>query len=326
MARCLSPFFNDLLGENAMNSRIGAPRWLLLALASALAAAPIGCSQFDLRQAIPWGAGENGELEKPMKVVAIWTDAVRYEGEQVPTRGFGGRLWFYASEDGKPIKVKGSLVVYAFDDTLGDPSKVVPDRKYAFTPEQFARHYSKSTIGHSYSIWLPWDAAGGEQGKMTLVVRFQPQEGGTVVVSEPIEHVLPGRLPLDTPQFARRVGAADDEVRQAGLDVPLMPGERLAALQESARSRMSVATIAVPTSPGAATPTAVTRRRREAIALPAEEDFRANQTREEPLERLPAPRVRPRPDRFGPTRSRALGGPIPRLDRDHEPSEPLRAE
>src|SRR5688572_20744600 len=89
-----------------------------------------GCSYFDLRKNIPWMPGEDGELERPMKIVAAWTDTIMSHSEERPVRGFGGRLMFYAREDSKPVKVKGSLVVYAFDETGRDPRNVKPDRKF----------------------------------------------------------------------------------------------------------------------------------------------------------------------------------------------------
>ena len=76
-----------------------------------------GCAQFDMRKAIPWTKGGDGELEQPMKVVCVWTDTIMSHASEVPRRGFGGRLMFYADEEGKPVKVTGSLTVYAFDET-----------------------------------------------------------------------------------------------------------------------------------------------------------------------------------------------------------------
>ena len=57
---------------------------------------------------------------------------------------------------------RGTLVVYAFDETNRDANNARPDRKYVFTPEQLPLHYSKSKVGHSYSVWLPWDEVGGD--------------------------------------------------------------------------------------------------------------------------------------------------------------------
>ena len=83
-------------------------------------------------------------------------------------------------------------MVYAFDETDRDPSNNRPDRKYVFTPQQLPAHYSKSKIGHSYSVWLPWDEVGGPQKELTLIIRFQPKEG-TVAISDPCRQLLPGR-------------------------------------------------------------------------------------------------------------------------------------
>lgn len=172
--------------------------WLSVVLFISFTAS--GCSHFDLKKNIPWGAGEDGESASPMKVVAVWTDTILNQAGQPSLRGYGGRLMFYASEGGKPIKVRGALVVYAFDETGRDTEHVKPDRKYVFTAEQFAKHYSKSALGHSYSVWLPWDEAGGPRREISLLVRFTP-ENAPVVIGEPSRHNLPGYAEEDATQY-----------------------------------------------------------------------------------------------------------------------------
>lgn len=163
----------------------------------------VGCStlDFDLRKRIPWGEGAEGRLDPPLKIVAMWTDTVMSRGGAGATRGFGGRLMFYGEEGTKPIRVKGSLVVYAFDETGRDPENTRPDRKYVFTGEQFEAHYSKSALGHSYSVWIPWDPAGGPLREISLLVRFTPEKG-PVVVGEASRQVLPGYSTNDPAQYA----------------------------------------------------------------------------------------------------------------------------
>ncbi len=159
-----------------------------------------GCSQFDMKKNIPWGAGENAEFAPPLKVAAIWTDTVLNQANASSLRGFGGRLMFYAAEGGKPIKVQGALVVYAFDETGRDTEHVKPDRKFVFTAEQFEKHYSKSPLGHSYSVWLPWDEAGGPRREISLLVRFTPLNGA-VVVGDASKQNLPGYSESDVTQY-----------------------------------------------------------------------------------------------------------------------------
>ena len=108
-----------------------------------------------------------------------------------PTRGFGGRLYFY-NEKSHAIPVEGQLVVYAYDDAEAKHANSDPERKYAFTPEQFERHYSKSDLGPSYSIWIPWDAVGGEQKSISLVPVFTASNG-QLVMGQQAMNVLPGK-------------------------------------------------------------------------------------------------------------------------------------
>lgn len=172
----------------------------------------VGCtnfdlsSHFDMKKNIPWGEGENGEAKAPIKAAAMWTDTILNQGGQASLRGFGGRVMFYAAEGGKPIKVRGTLVVYAFDETGRDTEHVRPDRKYVFTPEQFEKHYSKSALGHSYSVWLPWDEAGGPRREISLLVRFTPIDGAAIV-GDLSKHNLPGYSEADVAQYPPYEGA-----------------------------------------------------------------------------------------------------------------------
>ncbi len=63
----------------------------------------------------PWPFGEDKPC-KPDRVIALWTDTVLTRSDSPPVRGFGGRLMFYEGKNEKPIKVEGTLVVYAFDE------------------------------------------------------------------------------------------------------------------------------------------------------------------------------------------------------------------
>jgi hypothetical protein len=140
-----------------------------------------------------WPFHKDEKPGKPDKIITLWSDTVLTQAGRPPTRGFGGRLMFYEGKKEDPIKVEGTLVVYAFDETNRDANNARPDRKYVFTPEQLPHHYSKSKVGHSYSVWLPWDEVGGEQKEITLIVRFEPKEA-PVAISDPCRQLLPGRI------------------------------------------------------------------------------------------------------------------------------------
>lgn len=130
------------------------------------------------------------EPKVPGRILAIWTDAVHHKQGEPAQRGFGGRVVFYDDNEKDPIEVEGTLTVYAFADEDGSQSKQ-PERKFIFEAEQLKKHYSRCSLGHSYSVWLPWDTVGGPNRQISLITRFEGSQGGTVI-SEPARKLLPG--------------------------------------------------------------------------------------------------------------------------------------
>lgn len=156
-----------------------------------------GCAPLKIPKPNVWPFTSEDSPGTPTRIVASWTDTVLYQANQVPMRGFGGRLLFYSGEKPEPIKVDGTLTVYVFDETNRDPNNAKPDRKYVFTKDQLSSHYSKSKLGNSYSVWLPWDETGGPQKDVSMIARFTPEKGG-VVVGEQTKQILPGKMQIVT--------------------------------------------------------------------------------------------------------------------------------
>jgi len=157
------------------------------------------------------------KLGVPERLVVIWKDAVYEHPAVPPTRGIGGRLYFYDSED-NPIKVDGEVVVYGFDDTAGD-DKTEADKKFVFKQENFASHYNATALGPSYSIWLPWDKMGGKEVSISLIPVFR-DASGKVIRSGQTVCVLPG------PEMEKQVEAAGKKTNEEELisSFTSMPG------------------------------------------------------------------------------------------------------
>jgi hypothetical protein len=126
----------------------------------------------------------------PARLAILWSPAMFNEAGKTPTRGFGGRVYFYDAKN-KPIAVEGQLVIYAYSNDKPHLDSRVPDRKFAFTPEQFTQHYSPTEMGASYSIWIPWDAVGQPQADISLVPLFT-SSSGALVMGQPSRNMLPG--------------------------------------------------------------------------------------------------------------------------------------
>jgi hypothetical protein len=154
-----------------------------------LALLTTGCSRIQLREEWPWQKSD--DTPTPTRILAIWSDTVLHTTGKVAVRGFGGRLFFYADDDADPIKVDGAVIVYTFD--AGDQAQqdVAPEKKFVFTAEDLHKHYSRCSLGNSYSFWIPWDKVGGPTRHISLVVRFEGSSGA-VVLSDPSQKLLPG--------------------------------------------------------------------------------------------------------------------------------------
>jgi hypothetical protein len=141
----------------------------------------------------PWKKEQAKPL--PDRSLPVWTDSVLHQPNQPGVRGFGGRIYFYAKDNTDPIEIDGSLAVYVFDADDVNINSQKPLRKYVFTADQFNEHMSKTSIGPSYSLWLPWGKIGGPPRRLSLIARLEGREGGTTI-SDPTIKLLPG-VPIE---------------------------------------------------------------------------------------------------------------------------------
>ena len=159
----------------------------------------------------------------PVKLAVTWTPDTIIQTGRTPTRGFGGRVFFY-DDKSKSVPVEGTLVVHGFDDSLENEASGA--KRYEFTPEQFTRHFSQGDLGASYSIWIPWDAIGGEKKRISLVTSFK-STSGKPIQGIPASLMLPGSSPTEmeedklarmSPQYQQYVQASNTGgTRKTGL-------------------------------------------------------------------------------------------------------------
>lgn len=135
-------------------------------------------------------SSENAETQAPEygtpeKMVALWKDSVRTENGEPVKRGFGGRLYLY-DQDGAPIRAKGDLVVYGFDDSVTEREGSKADQKIVLPNHKLQKLYSESALGPSYSVWIDWDEVGGPDKSVTLIPFFRTTEGNIVKAGQAI--------------------------------------------------------------------------------------------------------------------------------------------
>ncbi|MFM9066575.1 MAG: hypothetical protein ACKOUR_04450, partial [Planctomycetota bacterium] len=192
-----------------------------------------GCKTWTLSNPSNWLKGSivESKFESPDRMVVIWAEDVVAVPGREPTRGFGGRIYFYNAAD-KTIPVEGQLVVYGYDDSVKQTSaQRTPDRKFAFTADEFKKHFGDSQLGPSYSIWVPWDAAGGEQREVSLVPVFTSSQG-KMVMGALTTNVLKGKSkdPKARPMNEIEV------TKSTSIDPPVRPRTEFDRLADNSRA------------------------------------------------------------------------------------------
>ncbi len=180
----------------------------LVATAVVLAGTASGCksvhwSKADFNREAKAAAKDGNPFGEPVKMVAIWSEAV-YESDRGPmSRGFGGRFYFY-DEEQKPVRVNGELAIYAYDDSSRTNTSEA-DRKYVFRAAELQQHYNETALGPSYSFWVPWDSVGGPPCSIALIPVLK-SEAGKLVRGNQSLNVLQGKA-LDGPRGSTTGGA-----------------------------------------------------------------------------------------------------------------------
>ncbi len=212
-----------------------------LVVANGCASVP---SMSSIGKKMPWSKkkDEPKPYPNPTRMATTWIPDTLVQTGRTPTRGFGGRVFFY-DEKTKAVPVDGELTVHAFaempDGSQGDV------KRYHFTAEQFTQHFSQTDLGASYSVWIPWDAVGGEQTRVSLVPSFRTV-GGKMVQGEQTVCALPGKRSASEQASLRRTAAeilndrkGDGKIGMVTTTIPV----RSTLMRESAPA------IAVPGAP-----------------------------------------------------------------------------
>jgi hypothetical protein len=234
---------------------------------------------------------------RPVRMAVIWSPALLNTAGRKPTRGFGGRIYFYDANN-KAVPVEGQLVVYGYDDGKVRTDGKSPDRKYAFTPEQFTSHFSETELGASYSVWLPWDEVGGPQMDISLVPIFTATSG-QLVVGESSRNLLPGPTTENTSmRFDHMTLPASEYVQRASYDqaigLPRTPQNPLAFQETSIRVPGTLAAQMASAGPQ-------TSATEQLAALRAQRSFAPNPQPETAPTAAPAPAPRAAPPPSSPT-------------------------
>jgi hypothetical protein len=149
---------------------------LCLGLATALLS---GCATLQF----PWngdGMPRATARNPVVKIVCLWEPAEGRDPDGLPCRGFAGQIIFLSSRNALPVKVDGDIRIYLFDDVGTAEEQSKPFHQFDFDSGAWQGQLSKSAVGPSYSVFVPYVRRGQFNAKCTLRVRLHPKSGPLV--------------------------------------------------------------------------------------------------------------------------------------------------
>jgi hypothetical protein len=138
-----------------------------------------GCATLNL----PWDKEKfsKATAQNPVvQIVCLWEQAEGRDPEGVPCRGFAGQILFLSNRHATPVEVDGDVRIYLFDNVGTTEEQSKPLRQFDFTTEAWELHLSKSAVGPSYSVFVPYVRRGQFNPQCSLRVRLTPKVGPTI--------------------------------------------------------------------------------------------------------------------------------------------------
>jgi hypothetical protein len=129
------------------------------------------------------------------RIICMWEPSEGRGPDGLPARGFAGQVLFFTRTSSVPVKIEGDVRVYVFDELgpAGDPTKPLHQFDFLRSEEGDAwnRHLTISTLGPSYSVFIPYTRRGRHEARCAVQVRYTPP-GGLPLFSDMATIVLPG--------------------------------------------------------------------------------------------------------------------------------------
>jgi hypothetical protein len=185
-----------------------------------LACLASGCATFHLPWDQTWTAKATPQ-NPVVQIICIWQQAEGRDPEGMPCRGFAGQILFLANRNAQPVEIEGDVRIYLFDNVGSTEEQSRPLRQFDFDNGSWKLHLTKSAIGPSYSVFVPYVRRGQLNAQCTLRVRLTPKDGPTIFSEF---SSLPLKGPATVPETTMISQPADPEIRvQAEVNQSLSP-------------------------------------------------------------------------------------------------------
>ena len=173
----------------------------------------IGCATFSspFGKKMPKATAANPAVQ----IICLWQPGEGNDPEGRPCKGFAGQILFLSNRSALPLQIDGSVRVYLFDDQGTTEEQAKPLRVFEFDSGSWDIHLTKSSLGPTYSVFIPYTRRGVVDANCSLRVRLKPKQGPIVFSEFSNMPLSGGKKPLkgdDAKPFS------EDELKKLATD------------------------------------------------------------------------------------------------------------
>ncbi len=137
----------------------------------------MGCATFHLAfdKKMPKATPVNPAVE----ILCLWQPGEGVDPDGYPCKGFQGQIVFL-NRASAAVQIEGEVRIYLFDDQGTPEEQSKPLRSFNFDNGSWAIHLADSSLGPSYSVFVPYVRRGTTDAACSLRVRLKPKQGPVV--------------------------------------------------------------------------------------------------------------------------------------------------
>jgi hypothetical protein len=128
------------------------------------------------------------------------------QDNQPVAQGFAGKVYLF-DEDHQALPASGKFTVYAYDESnstdTDKPAHIKPDFAWEIPESELESLIKKDPVGWSYSFWLPCGVPLPVERRYTIIARFTPEQGPSVIGESTLVTLPALQTDLDTTLAAK---------------------------------------------------------------------------------------------------------------------------
>lgn len=173
------------------------------------------------------------------RIVTIWEPSQGKGLDDRNARGFAGQILFFGPGCESGGRVHGKVLIHQYDeydkDSDEEPKLL---HTFAFEPEAWEAHRTEGTLGHSYSVFIPYMNRHKDQVNCAIKVELI-RDNAPSVSSQETAVLLPGR---NTTELAasRTRGFVREKRIGADPELPPLRAEAVAQGQSTGLESISI--------------------------------------------------------------------------------------